>query len=289
MSPIVQAAFWMTGTIVSFSAMAVAGREMAGSHDTYEIMLYRSIVGLVIVYTVARLAGTWHEITRTQLGLHWVRNIAHFTGQNLWFYAVTVIPLAQVFALEFTSPIWVILLAPLLLGERLTATRVFAGVLGFIGVLIVTRPTVDGLNIGIIAAAVAAVFFATTNLLTRKLTWTHSVTCILFYLTGMQLVLGLFAVFWDMQVALPTAATLPWIITVGLAGLLAHFCLTKALSIAPAIVVMPFDFIRLPTIAVIGMILYQEPLDGFVLLGAGVICVGIYINLWSEARSAKHA
>jgi drug/metabolite transporter (DMT)-like permease len=81
------------------------------------------------------------------------RNVIHFAGQNLWFYALTVLPLAQVFALEFTSPLWVILLAPLFLGERLTARALLAGLIGFAGVLVVARPDFGNLHPGLIAAA----------------------------------------------------------------------------------------------------------------------------------------
>ena len=111
MNPIFKAAIWMIGAICSFSAMAVAGREVSFALDTFEIMLFRSIMGVAIVISAALIFGTLRQINRQQFGLHFARNLAHFIGQNLWFYAVTVIPLAQVFALEFTSPIWVILLA----------------------------------------------------------------------------------------------------------------------------------------------------------------------------------
>ena len=65
----------------------------------------------------------------------------------------------------------------------------------------------------------------------------------------------------------------------------AHFCLTTALALAPAAVIVPFDFIRLPAIAVVGLLLYNEPLDGFVFLGAGVIFAANYVNIWRETRS----
>ena len=104
----VKAAAWMIGAIVSFTAMAIAGRALAGLHDTFEIMTARSLMGMIIVLGIARFAGTLHQINRSRLGLHWIRNICHFAGQNLWFFAVGVgtVPLAQVFALEFTTPIW---------------------------------------------------------------------------------------------------------------------------------------------------------------------------------------
>ena len=279
----------MTGAIVSFSSMAVAGRELGGSFDTFEIMMYRSFVGLCIVSVVLSVTGSWGQVTRRSLGTQLVRNVAHFTGQNLWFFAVTAIPLAQVFALEFTSPLWVIVLAPFVLGERLTPVRAAAAGLGFIGILIVARPSPDTINAGIMAAAGAAVFFAVTLMLTKRLTRSESIGCILFWLTLIQLVLGLLAAGYDGQIALPDAQFLPWLVLVGLAGLLAHFCITNALAIAPATVVVPFDFVRLPAIAVIGMLLYNEPLDKWVLIGAMVIFFGIYLNILAETRKNRVA
>ena len=108
---IARAALWMTGAIVSFSSMAIAGREAGLTLDTFEIMTSRSLIGLIIMMILLSALGRWHEVRFDNLGWHGLRNLWHFTGQNLWFYAVTVIPLAQVFTLEFTSPIWVVLLS----------------------------------------------------------------------------------------------------------------------------------------------------------------------------------
>ena len=287
MNPVLVAALWMSGSIASFSAMAVAGREVASTLDTFEIMMYRSAVGALIVCALAALTGAWRQITTAALGTHVLRNIAHFTGQNLWFYAVTVIPLAQVFALEFTSPIWVIVLSPLILGERLTPVPALAALMGFAGILIVARPDMGSINAGVITAASAAIFFALTIMFTKRLTRTQSITQILFWLTAMQLVMGVAMAGYDGDIALPDAAALPWVMLIGLAGLLAHYCLTNALSIAPATVVVPIDFIRLPTIAVIGMLVYGEAVDIWVFVGALVIFGGNYMNIWVETRR-KH-
>jgi drug/metabolite transporter (DMT)-like permease len=91
------------------------------------MMTWRSFVGLVLVLAIGGVAGTLGQITRRNLGLHFARNLAHFTGQNLWFFAITVSPLALVFALEFTSPLWTMVLAAIFLGERLTRIKVLAG------------------------------------------------------------------------------------------------------------------------------------------------------------------
>ncbi|SLN12567.1 Riboflavin transporter [Roseovarius litorisediminis] len=278
------AALWMLGAVASFSLMAIAGREVSFELDTFEIMMYRSLIGLLAVIVVALLTGAYRQITRRSLGAHLLRNLCHFTGQNLWFYAITVIPLAQVFALEFTSPLWVVILSPLFLGERLTRIRVIAAFVGFAGILLVTRPSPETLDMGTLAAATAAIGFAGTILVTKRLTRTETLTCILFWMTLMQSILGLIFTGFDGDIALPSAQTLPWLIVIAGCGLLAHFCLTTALSIAPATLVAPVDFLRLPLIAVVGMMFYNEPVDALVILGAAIIFGANYLNLWSETR-----
>ncbi|MBF9050315.1 EamA family transporter [Roseobacter sp. HKCCD9010] len=279
-----RAAIWMIGAIISFSAMAVAGRAVAVELDTFELMTYRSAVSLILVLAIGGMAGTLGQITRRNLRLHGIRNLAHFTGQNLWFYAITVVPLAQVFALEFTSPLWVMILAALFLGERLTRLKIGVGILGFVGVLIVLQPGSVPLSPGMIAAALAAICFAATAIFTKFLTRTESITCILFYLATIQLAFGLVVCLIDGEMALPSLSVAPWVVLVGIAGLTAHFCMTMALSIAPASVVMPVDFVRLPAIALVGMILYDEPLQLAVFLGAALIFAANYANILDETR-----
>ena len=279
MSDILRAALWMSGAIISFTSMAVAGRAVSFELDTFEIMMFRSLTGITIVVTIGWLTGTLRDVNRQRLGLHAVRNLAHFTGQNLWFYALAVVPLAQVFALEFTTPIWVILLSPFLLGERINRVGAFAAALGFAGVMIVTQPGVTPISTGIIAAATAAIGFALTAIFTRKLTQTDSITCILFWLTTMQFCFGLITAGYDGDIALPSSGSVPWLILIGCAGLLAHFCLTTALSLAPTSIVMPIDFIRLPVIAVVAAYLYSEPLDIWVFAGAACIFSANYVNI----------
>lgn len=282
---ILKASLWMTGAIASFTAMAIAGRAVSLELDTFEIMTFRSLVGVLIVLVVATSAGTMNQITRRHLGTHLIRNIGHFAGQNLWFYSLPLIPLAQVFALEFTAPLWVILLSPLILKERLTPIRALAALIGFVGILIVAHPSPDSLQLGQITAASAAIGFAITIMFTSKLTRTETTTCILFYLTTMQAVFGIVCAGIDGDVTLPSLQALPWLVLIGCAGLLGHFSLTNALAIAPATIVVPFDFARLPLIAMIGMAFYNEPLDLWVFLGALVIFGANYLNVWGATRN----
>ncbi|MBI1217739.1 MAG: EamA family transporter [Rhodobacteraceae bacterium] len=285
---VLKAALWMTGAIASFSAMAVAGRMVEHQVNVFELMTYRSLVGMAIVALVAGLRGRLADLAPHRLQLHGLRNLCHFTGQNLWFWAITVIPLAQVFALEFTAPLWVALIAPFVLGERMTRTRALAAAAGFAGILIVARPDPAHLNLGILAAAAAAIGFAGSAIFTKILTRTEPVFEILFWMTLMQTVFGLICAFgWQGHLTIPTAPVAAGLVLIGCAGLLAHFCLTTALSVAPASIVMPLDFARLPVIAVVGMLLYGEPLDGFVFLGAAIIFAANFVNIRAAARAAR--
>jgi drug/metabolite transporter (DMT)-like permease len=282
------AALWMIGSIAAFSSMAIATREINGVHDTFEILAFRSVVGWFLVVGIAAALGQWSRIRRDRLGSHLIRNVFHFSGQSLWFYAVTVIPLAQVFALEFTSPIWVILLSPIFLGERLTRRKLVSAALGFAGILIVAQPDVSTIDTGVLAAAGAAVFFAATALLTKALTKDgEAIVSILFWLTLMQAGFGTVAMLLDGQVALPTLQTLPWLALIGVAGITAHLCLTIALSLAPASMVVPVDFARLPLIAVVGAVFYAEPVETSLFLGAALIFLGIWINLRSGTSAPQ--
>lgn len=281
----------MSGAMVSFTSMAIAGREISQELDTFELMLFRSLLGIVIVVSVAGARGTLGQIRRKRLRLHFVRNVSHFTGQNLWFYAIALIPMAQTFALEFTVPIWVAILAPLLLGEVMTRSRAASALIGFFGILTITWPGLSTLDLspGVIAAAASALGFAGSVLATKELSRTETVTCILFWLTVIQAGLGLMCAGYDGDIALPSWASVPWVLIVGIGGLAAHFCITNALNLAPATIVSPMDFVRLPIVAVIAMIFYGERVDLFLVVGAGLILLANFINIGAEHRSQRAA
>ena len=276
------AAAWMTGSIFSFTAMAVAGRYVMVELDTFEVMTYRSLLGIAMVVLVAAASGTLRQVNTQNFGLHILRNIFHFTGQNLWFFAVSLIPLAQLVALEFTTPLWVILFAPFLLAERIGLARGISVLVGFAGILIVARPDFAALNAGLIAGAGCAVGFAGAFIFTKILTRTASITCILFYLVTTQAVMGIVMAGYDGDIAWPSAAIWPWVTAIGVTGLVAHFSITKALMLAPATIVGPLDFARLPFIALVGYLLFAEPVDIYVVLGALLILGANYLTIRSE-------
>ena len=284
-----KAAVWMIGTMVSFSLMAISGRELAPELNTFEIMFFRSLIGLVLVVTIGTLSGTLHQIKTDRLGLHMLRNTAHFTGQNLWFLAVAFIPFSQVFALEFSTPLWVALLAPVFLGEVLTRRRLLSVGIGFSGVLIVARPDFSQLNPAILAAMACAICFACSLMTTKKLTIDQSTTCILFWLTLMQLGMGVVAVVLTGSLSAPQGIDYIWVTIVSICGLTAHFCIARALALAPAIVVIPLDFLRLPLISLIGFLAYNEAFEWAVVFGAMLIFTAVLINLQAERQRNRAA
>lgn len=274
----------MTGTLLSFSVMAIAIRGLSGVLSILEILTLRAAVGLAIVIAVMALRPELrHTVNRRRLGLHLLRNGVHFGSQYLWAWSLLLLPLATVFALEFTMPAWTILLAPFFLGERMTPSRMGAVVLGIAGVLVIVRPGLDTFQPAALMVLVAALGYAVNIITTKQLTATESTFAIVFWMNALQLVVGIAGA----GVSFVTAIEwhlVPIIVGFGAAGLFAHFCMTNAFRAGDASLVVPLDFLRIPLIAVVGWWLYAEPLDIFVFAGAGLIISGILWNLRSETR-----
>jgi len=278
------AALWMSGTLVSFMAMAIGGRQLSGQLTTFQILFFRSFVGLLIIgFLLWR--SNWQQIFTKHFKIHAVRNIAHFGGQFGWFYGIAFIPLAEVFALEFTVPVWTALLATVLLGERITRGRSTAIVFGIMGVIIILRPGLAVVNPASLAVLGGALGYALSHTLTRRLAQVDTPLTILFYMTLMQLPLGFVTSIPDWNI--PSAVMFPWIIAVGVTALSGHYCMARALAIADAIFVVPLDFLRLPLIAGIGALIYHEPLDWLVLVGGAVMFSGNLINIKAEEKRNK--
>lgn len=273
--PALMAMFWMAGTLVSFAAMAVGAREASRELHTFQILFFRSLIGLAIMSAVLGHHG-WRHVATRRLGTHLLRNGAHFGGQFGWVYGIASIPLAQVFAIEFTFPIWTALLAAILLRERLTRPRLVAIGLGVAGILLILRPGAVPVSAGALAVLLGAAAYGLSHTLTKRLVENDSPLAILFYMTVLQLPLGLIPslTHW----VTPSAALWPWLLAIGLSALTGHYCMARALALADAMVVVPLDFLRLPLIIWVGHAYYHERTEGFVVAGAALMLAG---NLWS--------
>jgi drug/metabolite transporter (DMT)-like permease len=276
-----KAAAWMAGWLTLMLVIAVAGREATRDVAVFQLMAMRSVIGLVLLWPLLHAYGGLAAIRTRRLRDHAVRNTVHYGAQYAWFVALTMIPLAQVVAIEFTMPIWAILLAAAFLGERITRWKLLAVALGLLGVGLVVRPDAAGLNTGQLVALAAAVGFAVSVILTKSLTRTDDALAIIFWMLLIQSILGVLPALavWRW----PSAVGWGWILVVAFCGTFSHYCMARALSHAEATVVVPMDYLRVPLTALAGWLIYAERMDLLTVLGAALILGG---NLLNTRRAA---
>jgi len=272
----------MMGALASFTAMAICGRELSVDLTTAQIMFWRGAVGIILISTLLQFSG-WHQLRTQIFRIHAFRAVAHFGAQFCWFYAIPLIALAELFAIEFTMPIWTAILAALFLGEHLNKVRVMAIALGFAGAMVIIRPGVAEVGIGALSALAAAVGFGVATITVRMLAQKDTPLCILFYMTLIQLPMG-FALALDGWIWPDPVVHGPWIVLVGCTAFTAHYCMASAMRLAEATVVVTMDFMRLPLIAVVGYLFYGETLEIWVAAGAVLVCTGIYMIVRDASR-----
>lgn len=276
-----KAAFWMALSIASFLTMSVAGRATTAELNVFQVLELRSVIGLFILLPLVMMSGGFAAMRSKRPTAHIARNVVHFVGQAAWLYALTLIPLAVLISIEFTTPIWTAILAVGFLGERLSRPRLAAIVLGLIGVLIIVRPGVGSVDPGHVVVLGAAVCFGISVVLVKSLTRTDSVVSIIFWMLVIQSVLGLIPALYEWRN--PPLELWPWILLIAFTGMSSHFCMARALAYADATVISPMDFLRVPLSALIGWLLYQEQIDAFTAGGALLILLGNLLNLQKKA------
>jgi drug/metabolite transporter (DMT)-like permease len=283
---LVRVVLWMTGALLSFSTMAVSIRALYGTLDIIEILAIRNGSGLAILLALGLAQPhLLRSLTLRRAGLQLTRNSVHFAAQYLWALSLTLLPLATVFALEFTMPAYAAILAVIFLRERLTPGRIGVVVFGFLGVLVILRPGLESFKPASLLVLAAAFGFAIALIQTKALTSTETTYAIVFWMNAVQLPLALLGSDLSAFVRLGSADVVP-ACAVAIAGLSSHFCLTQAFRSGDASLVVPLDFMRIPLIAFVGWWLYGEPLDAYVFAGAALIVLGISWNLRAEAIPA---
>jgi len=272
---------WMLGAVLSFALMAVAVRELLRHMSVLEILALRTLVTLVLVSSTVWRYGVAPLRTR-RFPAHATRAVLHVAGQWCWMYAIGVLALATVFAIEFTMPVWLAILAALFLGERLNRGRLVQLVLGLAGVLIILRPGLGAFHPAALVMLLGSLFYAGNMSFTKSLSATDSALAVTFWMSVVQMPITAVAAApgW----VTPMLADLPWIIAIGAGSFAAHYSMTRAMKLADATVVVPVDFIRLPLIAGVGAFFYAEPFDPMVIVGAAVIFAGTYYSLSRERR-----
>ncbi len=270
------------GTLVSFSMVGIATRHLTDAGlPVLQVLLLRASIGLIVLSPIVLLRG-WSTVATAQWRLHGVRNVLHYGASYAWYYGIAVLPLANVFAIEFTAPIWVALLAVLILGEKLDVGRGVSIGLGVLGMMIIVRPGFAAFSLDSLVVLGSALGFACAHIATKGLTRTNTALKVLFWMAAMQFPIALgpaLAVWTPIE-----GFSWLWAAVMGVSALSAHFCLTNALSLADASVVVPMDFLRIPLIALVSLVVFAEPIDIWVLVGAAVIFSGVYYSIRREHR-----
>ncbi|ODA35051.1 hypothetical protein A8L45_05065 [Veronia pacifica] len=274
----------MIGALASFCLMAIGGRELSEHLDTFQILFYRSVIGLIMVVAVIASTRQTHLFTTQRLHLHTFRNLFHFGGQFGWFKGIALLPLAEVFALEFTVPLWTALIACTFLNESLTREKLISISLGLAGVLIIVQPGIAIINSASVIVLVAAICYAIAHSSTKALSNTEHPLTILFMMCLIQLPIGLLLSLHDFQQ--PHGVDWLWLGIVGFTALSAHYCLTKAMTYTEVTLVVTMDFLRLPLIAVVGVLLYGEKFEIALLVGALLMLIGNLLNIYGNQTRA---
>jgi drug/metabolite transporter (DMT)-like permease len=277
----------MAGWLTLMLVMAVAGREATRDLNVFQIIEVRSILGLLLLYPLIRLNGGLTILRTARLQLHVARNLIQYAAQLGWFLALTLIPLGQVVAIEFTMPIWTALLAASFLGERMTGGKIVAIVLGLIGVFVIVRPNTGAVNPGQLLALGAAVGFGISIALMKVLTRTENTLTIIFWMLAVQATAGVIPTL--LVWVWPSAYLWGWLLVIAVGGTFSHFCMARAMLYADATIVVPMDFLRVPLTATAGWLLYGEQLDAFTVLGAALILVGNLLNLKTTSATPVRA
>jgi drug/metabolite transporter (DMT)-like permease len=272
----------MAGWLALMLIVAIAGRETTRELNVFEIMEIRSIIGFFMLYPWVRGSGGFAAMKTSRPLQHIGRNLVHYGAQLGWFFALTLIPLGQVVAIEFTMPIWTAILAASFLGERMTVWKISAIVLGVIGVIIIVRPATGEINQGQLIALGAAVGFGISIAMMKSLTRTETTLAIIFWMLVIQAAAGLLPSLYVWR--WPSAYVWGWVVVIAFCGTFSHYCMARAMLYADATVVLPMDFLRVPLTATVGWLIYSEQLDIFTVLGAVLILTGNLLNLKGPAQ-----
>jgi drug/metabolite transporter (DMT)-like permease len=281
------AAAWMAGWLTLMVVIAVAGREATRELSVFQIMLMRSVLGMVLLWPLVHAAGGLSAMRTQRLPQHAARNVVHYAAQYGWFVALTLIPLAQLVSIEFTMPIWSAVLAVFFLGERMNGRKWLAVVLGLVGVAVIVRPSAGTVDAGQLIALACAFGFAISVVLVKSLTRTESAVAIIFWMLVVQSAIGLVPALMVWQ--WPSAPIWGWVVVVAFCGTFSHYCFARAMQHADATVVVPMDFLRVPLTALVGWLVYAEALDLFTGLGVGLILAGNVLNLIRWPNKAERA
>lgn len=283
-NPIIQAALWMVIFCAFMSLLSVLLRTMYNDYPVIELVFFRNLFSLLFIAPFALRAG-WGALRTKRLKTHMLRAVSGSLAMFCLFTGVGLLPLADFTALTFTAPLFATLGAALFLRERVRLHRGSALIVGFIGALVIIRPGDGLLEWGAVFALAGAFFMATTMLIVKSLSGDDKPATIVFYMgvlmTPMSLVVAFPVWIW------PSWEHMPWLIAIGVVAGIGQIAMTKAMSLAQASIVTPFNFMQMIFATAFGYALYDEHLDFYTLLGSVIVFAAtVYITI-REARKRK--
>lgn len=274
---------WMLGFMVSITIMAICIRELSYKYSSFEIQNFRNIFSIIIIYIVFLLKKNIN-LNSKQLKNNFIRNIFHFIGQSAWTWGLTVLPLATVFSLEFTMPIWAAIISILIFKEKISLNKIFFLFLGLIGTWIILVPDTRYIEFSNIIVLFSAITYAFAHNYTKELTKTDSILSILFFMSIIQLPLSFIGSIMMGNMQFNIIQEVPLILLLTVTSLLAHYSLSSALKTSDATIILPIDYIRLPIIVIIGWYYYNEIITNNVIIGSILIIFGAVIFLRKDIK-----
>lgn len=282
MSNAAKGALWMIAAAAALTAMAVCIRYLP-AYSVLLMILLRNVINLVLMAPSMIRQGKSMIVTQ-RLGTHALRNLFLYSGNVAWFYGVTLIALADVASLQFTSPLFTAIIAAAFLGEKIGGHRMVAILVGFVGALIIIRPGMIPINLGTVMILIAAFLYSCAHVVTKRLSDTESGSTVVFYMSVTILVYSAIPAFFVWQT--PAWADMPAMIGLGITGYATHYCITRSLAVGDASFVIAFDFMRLPFSALLGWLLFREMLDTWTVAGALIIFAAGYYSTMREAKKS---
>ena len=282
MSNAAKGALWMIAAAAALTAMAVCIRYLP-AYSVLLMIFLRNVINLVLMAPSMIRQGKSMIVTQ-RLGTHALRNLFLYSGNVAWFYGVTLIALADVASLQFTSPLFTAIIAAAFLGEKIGGHRMVAILVGFAGALIIIRPGMIPINLGTVMILIAAFMYSCAHVVTKRLSDTESGSTVVFYMSVTILVYSAIPAFFVWQT--PDWADMPAMIGLGITGYATHYCITRSLAVGDASFVIAFDFMRLPFSALLGWLLFREMLDTWTVAGALIIFAAGYYSTMREAKKS---
>lgn len=284
LSPAVRGALWMTAGALALASMMLLVRLASQTQHTFEIVFFRNLFGVLAILPVL-LRNTRALLFPNRPGLLLIRSALGFVAMCLWFSALALVPLAEATALSFTAPVFTILLAAFFLGEAMQVRRWLVTIVAFAGALLILRPGFRAIGPEVSLALAAAVVWGASSIVVKILGRTEPSEVIVTWMVAPLVPVSLFMALpvWRN----PDAFELGLFALMGLAGSIGHFCVSRALATTEAGIVAPYDYLRLPFVALLGWLVLGERVDAWTWLGGGLIAAGGIVLARRESRAGR--